>query len=57
MSTGQHPGLPHHRRGPRIDERRTDPGDRVAIRTAIAIGYVLGVLALVYLASFIAGTA
>lgn len=57
MSTGLHPRLPHHRRGPRIDERRDDPGERNAISAAIAVAYVLGVLALVYLAAIVAGTA
>lgn len=57
MSTGLHPRLPHHRRGPRIDERRYDPEERAIVHTAIAIGYVAGVLALVYLAAFVAGTA
>lgn len=54
MST---PGLPHHRRGPRIDERRYDPEERAIVHTAIAIGYVLGILALVYFAAIVAGTA
>lgn len=57
MSTGQHPRLPHHRHGPRIDERRYDPEERAIVRTAIAIGYVLGVLVLVYLTAIVAGTA
>lgn len=56
MSTGLHPRLPHHRRGPRIDERRYDPEERAIVHTAIAIGYVVGVLVLVYLAAIIAGT-
>lgn len=51
------PGLPHHRRGPRIDERRYDPEERAIVRTAVAIGYVAGVLVLVYLAAIVAGTA
>lgn len=56
MSTGLHPRLPHHRKGPRIDERREDADERVVVKTAIAIGYVAGVLVLVYLAAFVAGT-
>lgn len=51
------PRLPHHRRGPRIDERRYDPEERAVIKTGIAVAYVAGVLVLVYLAAFIAGTA
>lgn len=42
--------LPHHRRGPRIDERRGDPGERVVVSTAIAVLYVIGVIALVVFA-------
>lgn len=56
MSTGQHPYLPHHRRGPRVDERRGDGEERVVVHTAIAVGYVAGVLALIYLAAIVAGT-
>ena len=50
------PGLPHHRRGPRIDERRYDPEERAIVKTAIAVAYVLGVILLVYLTAFVAGT-
>jgi hypothetical protein len=50
------PYLPHHRRGPRIEERFDDPDERAIVKTAIAIGYVAGVLLLVYLAAIIAGT-
>ncbi len=56
MSTGQHPYLPHHRRGPRVDERRYDPEERAIVKAAIAVLYVLGVLVLVYLTAFVAGT-
>lgn len=53
MSTGQHPYLPHHRRGPRIDERRREDADEVRVRrTAAIVVYVIGVLAL---AAFAAG--
>lgn len=41
------PGLPHHRWGPRIDERRTDPGDERAISFAVAVGYTLGLCLLI----------
>lgn len=51
------PGLPHHRRGPRVDERRYDPEERAIVKTGIALAYVLGVMVLVYLAAMIAGTA
>lgn len=44
------PGLPHHRRGPRIDERRDDEADRNAIGTAVAVLYVVGVISLVLFA-------
>lgn len=50
MSTGQ------HRRGPRVDERRTDPEDRAIVKAGVALAYVAGVLVLIYLATFIAGT-
>lgn len=52
------PGLPHHRRGPRIDERRRDDeAEDAVIHTGIALLYVAGVLALIYLAAIVAGTA
>lgn len=51
MSTGQHP------RRLRVDERRYDPEERAIVKAGIALAYVVGVLALVYLATFIAGTA
>lgn len=44
-------GLPHHRRGPRIDERRTDPGDDRALRTGAVVLYVIGVLLLAFFAA------
>lgn len=50
MSTGQHP------RGPRVDERRYDPEERAIVKAGVALAYVAGVLALVYLAALIAGT-
>lgn len=50
MSTGQ------HRRGPRVDERRYDPEERAIVKAGVALAYVLGVVALIFLATFIAGT-
>lgn len=50
MTSGQ------HRRGPRVDERRTDPDDSAIVKAGVALAYVVGVLALVFLATFIAGT-
>ena len=47
MSTGQNRYLPHHRRGPRIDERRTDPAERDAIRAGVAVAFVLALLMLI----------
>ena len=40
----------------RIDERRSDPEEQVIIKTGIAVAYVFGVLVLIYLAAFVAGT-
>mgnify|MGYP003468373565 FL=1 len=51
MSTGQ------HSRRQRVDERRTDPDERAAVKARIAIAYVVSVFALIFLATFIAGTA
>lgn len=51
------PRLPHHRRFPDFKRRRDDEVEEAVIHTAIAIGYVAGVLALVYLAALVAGTA
>ncbi len=41
------PGLPHHRRAPRIDERRNEPGDYPTVHGLIAFAYALCVVALV----------
>lgn len=42
--------LPHHRRGPRIDEQRREPGDYPTLHGLAALAYVLGVVALVVFA-------
>ena len=42
--------LPHHRRGPRIDEQRRDADDPGMVSTIIAFGYVAGVVLLVLFA-------
>lgn len=42
------PRLPHHRRGPRIDERRYDPEEREIVRIGAAIG--VGVFAMFVIA-------
>ena len=47
--------LPHHRRGPRIDERRTDPSDRDALRAGVAVGFVIALLIIIAAFSCIAG--
>jgi hypothetical protein len=49
------PGLPHHRRGPRIDERRDDPAERNAIRAGYAVAFVLALLILIAAFSCISG--
>ena len=49
------PGLPHHRRGPRIDERRWDDDDPVVLHGIFAVGYVIGVIVLVAFAFGILG--
>jgi len=49
--------LPHHRRGPRVDERRTDPADRAAIRAGVAVGFVLGLLMVIAAVAYVARTA
>jgi hypothetical protein len=41
------PGLPHHRRGPRVDEQTSDPVERYPIRVGIAVGFVLGLLVVI----------
>ncbi len=52
MSTGQHPYLPHHRRGPRTDERRREDADEARVkRTAAVILYVAGVILLALFAA------
>lgn len=51
------PRLPHHRRLPDFQRRRDDEAERAVIQTAVALLYVLGVLVLVYMAAFVAGTA
>ena len=43
------PGLPHHRRGPRVDERRRDD-DPAVLHGIFATAYAIGVLALVLFA-------
>ena len=48
------PGLPHHRRGPRVDERRDDPQERQAIRAGIAAGFVLGLLMVIAAVAYVA---
>lgn len=48
------PGLPHHRRGPRVDERRDDPQERQAIRAGIAVGFVLGLLMVIAAVAYVA---
>lgn len=50
------PRLPRHRRVPDFKRRRDDEVEEAVIHTAIAIGYVLGVLVLIYLAAFVAGS-
>ncbi len=47
--------LPHHRRGPRIDERRTDPEERNAIRAGYAAAFVVALLILIAAISCISG--
>lgn len=51
------PGLPHHRRGPRVDERRDDPQERQAIRAGIAVGFVLGLLMVIAAVAYVARVA
>lgn len=52
MSTGQHPNLPHPRRGPRIDERRREDADEARFRrNAAVVAYVLGVVLLAFFAA------
>ena len=48
------PGLPHHRRGPRVDERRYDPEERAAERAGLAVGFVLALLIVISLVAGIA---
>lgn len=55
MSTGQHPNLPHPRRGPRIDERRRGEDDPVVLHGIFAVGYVIGVVLLVAFAFGVIG--
>ena len=50
------PRLPHHRRFPDFKRRRDDEVEEAVIRTGIALLYVVGVLVLIYLAAFVAGT-
>ncbi len=49
------PGLPHHRRRPRIEERRDDPGEQNAIRAGYAVGFVLALLIIIAAFSCITG--
>lgn len=49
------PRLPHHRKAT-FQRRRDDEAEEVIVHTAVAILYVAGVLALVYLAAIVAGT-
>lgn len=49
------PRLPHHRKAT-FQRRRDDEAEEVIVHTAVAILYVCGVLALVYLAAIVAGT-
>lgn len=42
--------LPHHRRGPRIDEQRREPGDYPTVRGIVAVVYVLAMVGLVVFA-------
>lgn len=49
--------LPHHRRGPRVDERRTDPEDRAAIRAGVAVGFLLGLLMVIAAVAYVARAA
>lgn len=51
------PGLPHHRRGPRVDERRDDPAERSAIRCGVAVGFVLGLLMVIAAVAYVARAA
>lgn len=51
------PRLPHHRRYASFHDRRDDEIEEAVIHTGIALLYVAGVLALIYLAAIVAGTA
>lgn len=52
MSTGMNPRLPHHRRGPRIDERRQEDADEARVkRFAAVFAYVVGVVILAFFAA------
>lgn len=44
------PGLQHHRRGPRIDERRRDDDDPAVLHGIFAFLYAVGVIVLVLFA-------
>ncbi len=50
------PNLPHHRKHPDFQRRKDDETERAVIHTAIAIAYALGVILLIYLTAFVAGT-
>ena len=50
-----HPNI--QRPGPRIDERRTDPEDRNAIRAGVFVGFVLGLLMAIAAAAYVARVA
>lgn len=46
------PGLPHHRRYPRIDERRREDTDEARVKRTAAIAvYVIGVILLAFFAA------
>lgn len=49
------PRLPHHRRGPRVDERRYDPEERFAVK--LAVGIALGILVALAAVSYVARVA
>ena len=49
------PRLPHHRRGPRVDERRYDPEERYIVK--LAVGIALGILIALAAVSYVARVA
>ena len=51
------PGLPHHRRGPRIDERLDDPERKARFRASVFVGFVLGLLMVIAAVVYVARVA